>query len=57
MPKKNHRPLQSRLGFTRLAARLLHHALRALLHERPLPLLLDVLLLVAERQRIGDAQQ
>lgn len=36
---------------------LLNHALRALLHERALPLLLDILLLLTERQSIRDAQE
>lgn len=47
--------LQSRLRTLLLA--LLHHTLRSLGHQAPLPLLLNVLLLLAERQGVGDAEK
>jgi hypothetical protein len=47
--------LQRRLGLALLIRR--HHALSALLHHAPLPLLLHVLLLLAQGQRVRDAEQ
>lgn len=45
------------LALQAATAALLNHALSALLHERALPLLLDVLLFLAEGQCIRDPQQ
>ena len=47
--------LQSWLCLPRLPTTL-HHPLRALLHHAPLPFLLHILLLLAECQRIRNAQ-